>query len=93
MVLIWSIWEQTWSHDAGLEESREDGQDFGLVLCEPIVFQYVKRGRRRGVFRFRFGEERDFGEVRESDSVDWGLFGVEVFRDGGVEFWTTYYGY
>ena len=75
------------------EESSEDGQDFGLVLCEPIVFQNVKRGRRRGVFEFGFGEERDFGEVRETDSVDWGLFGVEVFGDGGVEFWTTYYGY
>ena len=68
------------------EESGEDRRDFGLVLCEPIVFQYVNWGRRRGVFGFRFGEERDFGEVRESESVDWGLFGVEVFRDGGVEF-------
>ena len=75
------------------KESGEDGRDFGLVLCEPIVFQYVERGRRRGVFGFGFGEERDFGEVRESESVDWGLLGVEVFGDGVVEFWTTYYGY
>ena len=75
------------------EESGEDGRDFGPVLCEPIALQYADRGRRGGVVGFGFGEERDFREVGESEGVDWGLLGVEVFGDGGVEFRTTYYGY
>ena len=70
----------------GGDEGGDDGGDFGAVLEEPIALQ--DSGGGGGVARVwlrRREEERDLGEVRQGQSVDRRIDGVEVRGDGGVE--------